>query len=143
MIVTKCFGMKRDNRQQNNGKNRGYYQNIYDKYMNSARDCNVSGDKVMAEYNMQYAEHYLRLINERFPLEKRLEQKTPPRNTEVCTIQISSAQNQQGVLIPELEIVATPGNEELEEGAEDSTKEAPKKKRRYYKKQSKSSEATK
>ncbi len=74
MITTK-FAMKKNNRQYNPGKNRGYYQNICDKYMNAAKEYNVSGDKVMAEYNMQHAEHYLRLINERFQIEKKQQVK--------------------------------------------------------------------
>ncbi len=63
--------MRKDSRHQNNNKTRGYYQSIYDKYISAAKECNSSGDKVMAEYNLQFAEHYMRFMNEKFPLENK------------------------------------------------------------------------
>ncbi|MDR2074689.1 MAG: DUF4167 domain-containing protein [Holosporales bacterium] len=59
---------KDNNRQLNRNLNetRGYYQNMYEKYMKAAKDSRLAGDIVNAEYNLQYAEHYMRLINEKF-----------------------------------------------------------------------------
>lgn len=62
--------MKKDNRQQNNNKNKGYYQIICDRYLNAAKESNSMGDKVLSEYNLQHAEHYIRFINEKFPEEQ-------------------------------------------------------------------------
>lgn len=133
MIVTK-FAMKKNNRPQNNGKNRGYYQNIYDKYVNSAKECSVSGDKVMAEYNMQYAEHYLRLINERFPIEKKQQLKDDSNQT--CTIQVSSDEEK----VPE--IVEEKISETIADTVQKDESSQPevKKRRRCVKKQSKNVE---
>lgn len=41
------------------------YQQMYDKYLALAREANGDGDRVGAEYNFQYADHYLRIIRER------------------------------------------------------------------------------
>lgn len=41
------------------------YQQLFDKYTNLAKEALGSGDRVAAEFNYQYADHYLRLINER------------------------------------------------------------------------------
>jgi hypothetical protein len=41
------------------------YQQMYDKYLALAREANGDGDRVSAEYNFQYADHYLRIIRER------------------------------------------------------------------------------
>lgn len=44
-------------------KVRGTAQQVLDKYLQLARDANLSGDRVTAEGYQQYAEHYYRLIN--------------------------------------------------------------------------------
>ena len=44
---------------------RGNHQQMFDKYMNLARDSLTSGDRVAAEFNYQHADHFLRLMNER------------------------------------------------------------------------------
>lgn len=44
---------------------RGNHQQLFDKYMNLARDSLTAGDRVAAEFNYQHADHYLRLMNER------------------------------------------------------------------------------
>lgn len=41
------------------------YQQLFDKYTNLAREALSGGDRVAAEFHYQYADHYLRLINER------------------------------------------------------------------------------
>ena len=43
-------------------KIRGSAANVYEKYLQLARDANSSGDRVMAENYLQHAEHYYRLI---------------------------------------------------------------------------------
>ncbi|MBY0463257.1 MAG: DUF4167 domain-containing protein [Alphaproteobacteria bacterium] len=44
---------------------RGNHQQMFDKYMNLARDSLTAGDRVAAEFNYQHADHFLRLMNER------------------------------------------------------------------------------
>ena len=43
-------------------KIRGSAANIYEKYLQLARDANSSGDRVMAENYLQHAEHYYRIM---------------------------------------------------------------------------------
>lgn len=54
----------RQDRHRHNG-HRGNHQQLFDKYMNLARDSLTAGDRVAAEFNYQHADHYLRLMNER------------------------------------------------------------------------------
>ena len=65
----------RNNNNRNNNQNRGgqnaggrinisQVTNQRDKYLNMARDAQHSGDRVITEYYLQYADHYQRLINE-------------------------------------------------------------------------------
>jgi hypothetical protein len=44
-------------------KIRGSAAQVYEKYLQLARDANVSGDRVMAENYLQHAEHYYRLLS--------------------------------------------------------------------------------
>ena len=53
-----------DLRTRNHGP-RVNYQQMHDKYLNLAREAIGDGDRVAAEFNYQYADHYLRLIRER------------------------------------------------------------------------------
>jgi hypothetical protein len=43
-------------------KIRGSASNIYEKYLQLARDANASGDRVIAENYLQHAEHYFRIL---------------------------------------------------------------------------------
>jgi len=43
-------------------KIRGSAANVYEKYLQLARDANSSGDRVMAENYLQHAEHYYRIL---------------------------------------------------------------------------------
>ena len=43
-------------------KVRGSAANVYEKYLQLARDANASGDRVMAENYLQHAEHYYRIM---------------------------------------------------------------------------------
>jgi hypothetical protein len=54
--------MKRDL----NIKGRSYYQNLRTKFLASAKEAASSGDRILSEYNLQIAEHYARVISERF-----------------------------------------------------------------------------
>ena len=54
-----------DRPRHNNGPHRGNHQQLFDKYMNLARDSLTAGDRVSAEFHYQHADHYLRLMNER------------------------------------------------------------------------------
>ena len=44
-------------------KIRGTAANVYEKYLQLARDANSGGDRVMAENYLQHAEHYYRIMN--------------------------------------------------------------------------------
>ncbi|MBY0281070.1 MAG: DUF4167 domain-containing protein [Alphaproteobacteria bacterium] len=54
---------RQDRPRHNN--HRGNHQQMFDKYMNLARDSLTAGDRVAAEFNYQHADHFLRLMNER------------------------------------------------------------------------------
>jgi glutamine amidotransferase-like uncharacterized protein len=56
-----------ENRPRHYAQNGAYknYQQQIDKYLTLAKDHLSSGDRVMAEYHYQYADHYVRLMNER------------------------------------------------------------------------------
>ena len=43
---------------------------MYDKYVAAAKDANTTGDRVAFEHNMQYADHFIRILNERFSQER-------------------------------------------------------------------------
>ena len=43
-------------------KIRGSAANVYEKYLQLARDANANGDRVMAESYLQHAEHYYRIM---------------------------------------------------------------------------------
>jgi hypothetical protein len=45
------------------GRQRGNASTLYEKYTTLARDAHSAGDRVLSENFMQYAEHYLRIIN--------------------------------------------------------------------------------
>ena len=52
-------------KKENLVKNKAYYQNLKARYLNAAKEAN--GDRVMKEYNLQFVEHYTRLIADKFP----------------------------------------------------------------------------
>ena len=45
------------------GRQRGNASTLYEKYTTLARDAHSAGDRVLSENYMQYAEHYLRIVN--------------------------------------------------------------------------------
>lgn len=59
--------MKKENYARQQPKNRMYYQNLHEKFLTNARDCMASGDSIQAEYCLQRAEHFLRVMKEKFP----------------------------------------------------------------------------
>lgn len=44
-------------------RQRKHAQNMREKYLNQARDAQINGDRVQAEYWLQHAEHYSRILN--------------------------------------------------------------------------------
>jgi Domain of unknown function (DUF4167) len=48
----------------NDSRARGNAQQLLEKYKNMARDAATSGDRVLAEYYMQHADHYFRIVSE-------------------------------------------------------------------------------
>ena len=53
-----------NNRTRPQNNNHQDYQQLYDKYLNLAREAFLGGDQVTSESHYQYADHYLRLLNE-------------------------------------------------------------------------------
>lgn len=51
-----------NNRQEN--RSRGNASQLLEKYKSMARDAQLQGDRVQAEYYLQYADHYFRVLNE-------------------------------------------------------------------------------
>ena len=45
-------------------KVRGNPKQLLEKYKNAARDAQQAGDRVLAEHNLQFADHYQRVLNE-------------------------------------------------------------------------------
>src|SRR3546814_11669424 len=45
-------------------RQRGNANQLHEKYKNLARDAQTQGDRVTAEYFLQYADHYFRVLNE-------------------------------------------------------------------------------
>lgn len=46
---------------------RGNAHQLLEKYRNMARDATLAGDRITAEYYLQYADHYYRVLNENRP----------------------------------------------------------------------------
>ncbi len=51
----------------NSVKGKAYYVAQRAKYLNYAKEASATGDRVLSEYNLQYAEHFSRIIAEKFP----------------------------------------------------------------------------
>lgn len=58
-------GPEMANRDQH--RNRGNAAQLLEKYRNLARDSQLQGDRITAEYYLQYADHYYRVLNENRP----------------------------------------------------------------------------
>lgn len=56
--------MKKEN--INNVKGKAYYLGLKAKYLNLAKEASAAGDRILSEYNLQFAEHYGRILAERF-----------------------------------------------------------------------------
>ncbi len=64
-------GNRQDNRQ------RGNAAQLLEKYKNMARDAQLAGDRVQAEYYLQFADHYFRVLGENRP---RFDEQRPHRD---------------------------------------------------------------
>lgn len=58
-------------------KIRGSAVNVYEKYLQLARDANASGDRVMAENYLQHAEHYFRILAAQQVQQQQYQQQNP------------------------------------------------------------------
>ena len=67
-------GNRQDNRQ------RGNAAQLLEKYKNMARDSQLAGDRVQAEYYLQFADHYFRVLSES---RSRFEDQRRPRDDEM------------------------------------------------------------
>jgi hypothetical protein len=64
-------------------KVRGSATQVYEKYLQLARDANSAGDRVMAENYLQHAEHYFRIMAAQAEAQQQYQQQhggqQPPR----------------------------------------------------------------
>lgn len=60
-------------------KNRGYYQQMFDKYTAAARESLSLGERIEAEGHFQHAEHYLRQLNDRIRYDNEVQQQQQQR----------------------------------------------------------------
>ena len=60
-------------------KNRGYYQQMFDKYTAAARESLSLGERIEAEGHFQHAEHYLRQLNDRIRYDNEMQQQQQQR----------------------------------------------------------------
>ena len=107
-------------------KIRGTAAQIYEKYVQYARDAQTAGDRVKAENMLQHAEHYYRLMAAHAPKQARVErdsdrEETP--ETEEETVQ-EVVQEEENVNDP-LKVVDEPDTEDGD--AQDSSVETAKK----------------
>mgnify|MGYP002783766197 CR=1 FL=1 len=58
-------GQRNDHNKNRFSQGQRNFQQLFDKYTNMAREALSAGDRVAAEFHYQYADHYLRLMNER------------------------------------------------------------------------------
>ena len=58
-------------------KIRGSATQVYEKYLQLARDANSSGDRVMAENYLQHAEHYFRIMAAQQQAQQQNHQQNP------------------------------------------------------------------
>ena len=75
-------------------KNRGYYQQMFDKYTTAARESLSLGERIEAEGHYQHAEHYLRQLNDRIRYDNEAQQQQQQRY-QAQQAQQAAAQNQQ------------------------------------------------
>ncbi len=61
-------------------KIRGSAANVYEKYLQLARDANSSGDRVMAENYLQHAEHYYRIMAAQAQAQQQYQQQAQQQN---------------------------------------------------------------
>lgn len=81
----------------NNVKGKAYYQSLRSKYLNFAKEAAASGDRVLSEYNLQYAEHYGRIISERFSPQIQPKQDQKIEKVEEKQVESSDAQNEPAI----------------------------------------------
>lgn len=79
-------------------KNRGYYQQMFDKYTTAARESLSLGERIEAEGHYQHAEHYLRQLNDRIKYDNDAQQQQQQRyqaQQAQQQAQLAQQQNQQ------------------------------------------------
>ncbi|MFP5329271.1 MAG: DUF4167 domain-containing protein [Alphaproteobacteria bacterium] len=82
-------GNRQDNRQ------RGNAAQLLEKYKNLARDAQLAGDRVQAEYYLQYADHYFRVLGEsraRFEDQRRQRGDEPAEESETEEEMVEAAE---------------------------------------------------
>lgn len=72
-------GHRNPNFEQNFGRMRGNAQQLMDKYLAMARDASQMGDRVAAENFFQHADHYYRVLNERYQFQQQQQQNNQNR----------------------------------------------------------------
>ncbi|MDR3223998.1 MAG: DUF4167 domain-containing protein [Holosporales bacterium] len=68
-----------------NGNGLAHYQSLKAKHLGNAKDAMATGDIVLYEYNMQFAEHYGRVISSRLAQQQNVSRR--PENEEKSTVE--------------------------------------------------------
>lgn len=77
-------------------KIRGSAANVYEKYLQLARDANSSGDRVMAENYLQHAEHYYRIMAAQAQAQQQYQQQQQAQQQQQNAGQQNRGPNGQG-----------------------------------------------
>ena len=92
-------------------RNRITLQQYVEKYTTQARDAASSGDRILSENYLQYADHFSRLLNEQNQIRQQIEQKK---------------QQKEQAIIDDIGTVKTPKENKSEEKQQDSVADEPK-----------------
>ncbi len=97
--------LKNDDNSEVRLKNRGYYQQMYDKYTTAARESLSLGERIEAECQFQHAEHYWRQLNDRIRYDNEVQQQQQQRHAQQQQAQQNNAKNLK--IVDEKEAVLT------------------------------------
>ena len=95
----------------NSVEGKAYYVAQRAKYLNYAKEASATGDRVLSEYNLQYAEHFSRIIAEKFP---------QPSSSQQSPVDCDCAQAEE--------------NQEMEGHKVETPRKLPIRRKRFYKK---------
>jgi hypothetical protein len=85
-----------------NAKGLAYYQNMRTKYINYAQEALLAGDRILCEYNLQFVEHYNRIIAAKHNQSQKVLQKQEMASEPLPNNQVPTAISEERKL-PRLE----------------------------------------